>query len=657
VRRALALHILQELVCPPCARWTHLNVTGRGIDCLYKGQRATNTRYGSEYVRQLEDRVNSLSKLLEAQQTQPQAPLPEPDIQHEVPHDHAVELPSAAQSSGQSLPNLNIAPTPASSMRLPDEEVSGVNQHTRNVEFYGSSSSMALLSHVNSGKFTNTEGGTLLSSLHNPAFTPPETGRKAASSVKDDFPGRASHYPQCRGFLENYFLAVHYIHPILDKAEFFERCEALWNGGGEHLPSFTALYYSVLSFGAILSPRDDEPLRGLDNLHWSRLMFKEATSRCAQLTMATDLNMVQCYFFLAKVCQNEIIPHWAYMYIGMAVRTALAIGINRLASSNTRKSPAQLRAESRTWWGLYSLETETSFAMGRPDTLGADLYHNQRYPLIRDVDVGEPHELEPPHCAIIRAMVDFSRITRQVCLGVYLAEFNLARTIDTSNQIEKHLNDWVSALPDAIRPRLYADLKSSLQDAKAPRWVKRQRLVLTIRYHNLRILMFGTLLLRSTKEERLAVPASQEGVQKCLDSARRTIEIIYETLQHNDFFRTWFYNTTYVVFGASIIMVYLTREPSDPVCQSLQQLVGMAIDILELMDESVVAQEAAKLLRRAKEAAEQGPEVSTEVIEDSRLLHQYWGRLDLSTEDVDFDMMFQLGSFDNDDLLMPYDPQ
>lgn len=38
------------------------------------------------------------------------------------------------------------------------------------------------------------------------------------------------------------------------------------------------------------------------------------------------------------------------MYTGMAVRTALAMGINREPGPDTKKDPAQLRAESRTWW-------------------------------------------------------------------------------------------------------------------------------------------------------------------------------------------------------------------------------------------------------------------------------------------------------------------
>ncbi|ETN44079.1 uncharacterized protein HMPREF1541_10944 [Cyphellophora europaea CBS 101466] len=249
--------------------------------------------------------------------------------------------------------------------------------------------------------------------------------------------------------------------------------------------------------------------------------------------------------------------------------------------------------------------------------------------MIRDVDSGDAALLEPPPCAIIKIMVDFSQITKQVCVGVYLTDVDLHATFGRASQIEQGLDRWIADLPANIRPRLQSNGIISLRDARAPRWVKRQRLVLTIRYHNLRTLMFGALLLRSTKEERIAFPESYQGVQKCLESDRQTIEIIYEALQHNDFFRTWFYNTTYTVYAASIILVYITREAPQGEIQSLQQLVGMSIDILELMNESVVTQAAAKMLKKAKDATEQGPDVSTEVIEDGRLLNHYWGRLDL----------------------------
>lgn len=38
------------------------------------------------------------------------------------------------------------------------------------------------------------------------------------------------------------------------------------------------------------------------------------------------------------------------MYIGLAVRTALAMGINREPASDTSKPASVLKAEARLWW-------------------------------------------------------------------------------------------------------------------------------------------------------------------------------------------------------------------------------------------------------------------------------------------------------------------
>lgn len=65
-------------------------------------------------------------------------------------------------------------------------------------------------------------------------------------------------------------------------------------------------------------------------------------------------------------------------------------------------------------------------------------------------------------------------------------------------------------------------------------------LTMAVGYHNLRILLFGSFLLRSTAQERATRSDTKTGIQKCLESAKETIETIYQTYQHSDFFRTWY---------------------------------------------------------------------------------------------------------------------
>lgn len=366
------------------------------------------------------------------------------------------------------------------------QEVSGVNRHTRNVEFYGSSSSVALLSHVQRAgdmpeeSSEDQDGEALVSNLHNHAFSPAVDGAMGGHR-----PGRVTHYPQCRNFIMNYFTSLHFVHPFLDKSDFMSRCEKLWSqeSGLLHSSSFAALYYSILSLGALVGPRDEDPIGGVTNAQWSRTFFDESIARCHRLGMVTDLDMVQCYFMLSKICQNELNAHWSYMYVGLAVRTALAMGINREPSPQSNKPIPQLKAEARTWWGLYSLETEMSFSMGRPDTLGADLYHNRSFPLIghENSGISSDDRYDPPQCAIIKSMVDLSRITRSICLDIYLPETITPRTVALAYRLEQDLDKWVEGLPEAIRPRQSADQPVSLKSVRDPQWAKRQRLVLGIR--------------------------------------------------------------------------------------------------------------------------------------------------------------------------------
>lgn len=132
---------------------------------------------------------------------------------------------------------------------------------------------------------------------------------------------------------------------------------------------------------------------------------------------------------------------------------------------------------------------EMSFAMGRPDTLGSDLYHNRRLPVTYEsIESGtvpyQPELLEPPHCAIIRYMVDFSRITRALCLGIYLSDLSLPELLARANQLEQDLNRWVDSVPEAIRPSRIFSRKTSLKSVKDAQYAKRQRLVMTIRESN-----------------------------------------------------------------------------------------------------------------------------------------------------------------------------
>lgn len=72
------------------------------------------------------------------------------------------------------------------------------------------------------------------------------------------------------------------------------------------------------------------------------------------------------------------------------------------------------------------------------------------------------------------------------------------------------------------------------------------------------------------------------------------------------------YNTTYILYAASIILCYATRAAPLNERPDLYQYVDLSIEVLEVMEESVVAKKAAQMIRQiVNQARESAPDSDT----------------------------------------------
>ncbi len=110
--------------------------------------------------------------------------------------------------------------------------------------------------------------------------------------------------------------------------------------------------------------------------------------------------------------------------------------------------------------------------------------------------------------------------------------------------------------------------------------------------------------------------------------------------------------------------MYVTRAATEVETPPLLRLVGMAIEILETMDECVVAAKAAQMLRRASESAEKkcSPAAATSPAQagvhgaDTTLpWNQYWGPLNFVGGEMDLDFsVFHPSDLDWGNSLAPF---
>lgn len=204
------------------------------------------------------------------------------------------------------------------------------------------------------------------------------------------------------------------------------------------------------------------------------------------------------------------------MYSGMAVRSALAIGIPSLKGYES--APA-----SALWWALYAHEVEMCASAGREATLREPSYY--RIPLPFALAPSNPKQSFSEHMVALAHLLqelnqETSRIERQA-----LTTHNSIKSLE----LDQRLLDWKSNLPRPL------DLDSvSLVE---PEWLTKQKIVLTLRFYNARILIHRPFLIAAAGGTTAGI--SSDHVTLCVDASRRTINLLYNAYANRPYFRTW----------------------------------------------------------------------------------------------------------------------
>jgi hypothetical protein len=173
------------------------------------------------------------------------------------------------------------------------------------------------------------------------------------------------------------------------------------------------------------------------------------------------------------------------------------------------------------------------------------------------------------------------------------------------------------------------------------------------------MLLYRPFLVHVSRSTQRQVPSLEDAALQCVEAAKETIEIIHGTYLHHTFFRTWYYNTTYTLFAVSVILFYAFQAAPTSKKPALFALVDKAVEVLEAMDDCVVAGKAAEIVKHTLANARDlavfpryGTDHAQPMREQARLLD---GADHFPPEDVfasiytDMNFEFDLGSLGMDD--------
>lgn len=276
----------------------------------------------------------------------------------------------------------------------------------------------------------------------------------------------------------------------------------------------------------------------------SNVFLKRATDLCGELSrQVVSLENVQYLVLLVVHCQGVQRSTQAWNFHGLVVRSAMALGLH---STQARKGFDELQAEygRRTWTVIYCMDKVLSVAFGRPTIIPDEYIVDQ--PSLSELGVLSPEgSLEGVDVPGNFLAVSFrlyrimSGSLRQQYGGNIdnnEPELDDMAPLQISGQLKKELCSWSASLPPYLR---LCDSKSEMLLVNNE--INRLRVILTLRYHNLNILIHRPLLsstirhLFGRNQVSVSIPSyliqiAMGEAQECICSAQSTIEIAYAIL-------------------------------------------------------------------------------------------------------------------------------
>ncbi|KAF9887006.1 hypothetical protein FE257_010622 [Aspergillus nanangensis] len=556
----------------------------------------------SSYLHDLESRVKSLEDSLSLVKTDLSGLSSRVDQGCEPKNAAGVEVPR-----GESMPDLVGTEDSVDGMgtvRLAEEEDSG---------FFGPSSNVAFLRHltrgiINSGKLQsnlsipNLEAGACEGGFVNASRPPSPPSKRGSRPFKRSRENIFALPPQnemlklVHTFFSDTGLLFPYIYPstfleTYDQMvqESFTRVRRTWLG----------LLNMILAMSTITrAPGNTE---ADSRIAESDIFYQRGLGLCGgEILRGTTLEVVQYLLLMGQYLQGTQKSVQAWTVHGLAVKAALQLGLHSRAASNAF-SPLEQEVRKRTWYGCVVLDRTLSMTFGRPSAI-PDNYVKLDLPATNiSIDTASILNNDSTYLSIAffnSTITLYKRMWSIIDLlyGQNLgcdAPLSVSETVAQVFSVEQHLFAWEKSLPDALRITTPAALKETNPelpgDSNFFSW--KFRVILTLRYLNLRVLLHRPVLVRfidacgglqpDPQELRLLQQIGLNSMHICADSAMEIIDLVHQAVHETGWrhkvLGAWWFSLYYTFNSALVILgiLWVCREESIT-GKSMEDLVSRA---------------------------------------------------------------------------------
>ncbi|EHA47676.1 C6 transcription factor [Pyricularia oryzae 70-15] len=328
----------------------------------------------------------------------------------------------------------------------------------------------------------------------------------------------------------------------------------------------------ILAFGQLYSVNQWIDFKGPPGFDY----FTHALQLLPDVHEEGSILCVETLSLIGYFMQNMNRRDAAFLYIGMALRMAISLGLHQEVPDATLTEEDR-EHRRRVWWSVYSLDRILSVKAGNPITIQDE-----------DIGVKPPSKLasEPEYCpaVVLRHYTELSRILGEVNKHVFRKGTHKSGTMLMASvkDIMRSLSKWHRELPDQLR----------FDPARLA--ISRESVSTLVHYYQCinmtaRPLLFHVVQKRlqsggpRSKDWKQGLSQTTVGViETCVNAAQDSIKIMSIAAQR-DLVATYGYMDSEHIFSAAIVLLMVCFAfPPD---ERNMQAMSMGLNLLKGMAE------------------------------------------------------------------------
>ncbi|KAF2101209.1 hypothetical protein NA57DRAFT_25191, partial [Rhizodiscina lignyota] len=349
---------------------------------------------------------------------------------------------------------------------------------------------------------------------------------------------------------------------------------------------FLPLLYAILALGSLFSKDGREiDAKGYATAIDQGFKYFKSSRLLMDIADCRDLRSLQAIVFMILFLQSSAKLSTCYSYIGVALRSALRMGLHRNIPGNF--NPIEAETRKRVFWVIRKMDTYVGALLGLPHTLN-DEDIDQVLPLeVDDEYITETEILPMPEGQISVMAASNAHTTLVAIIGKIVKYIYPLKGAGAPNgsvksysvgyakirEIELDLQEWMQKLPMGLRP-----------GGDAPKIIIRVQQLLRMAYAHAQMMLYRPFLhyVSHTCKSKVVDKRSYACAAACVSVSRNIIHITSEMKKRGLLCGAYWFQM-YTSFFAILSLVFFALE--NPENQTSQDVLRDAKEGKETLEQ------------------------------------------------------------------------